>query len=115
MTIAALDAGKHVLCEKPMALTPEDCSRMLRARERSRGILMVAHVLRFWPAYRFLHEVVACRAYGAIRSAIPHPEIGRARLGSLAVAAGGEWRRDHSISWCTISIRHCCFSACLKT
>jgi predicted dehydrogenase len=68
MTIAALDAGKHVLCEKPMALTPEDCSRMLRASERSRGILMVAHVLRFWLAYRFLHEVVACRAYGAIRS-----------------------------------------------
>jgi predicted dehydrogenase len=68
MTIAALDAGKHVLCEKPMALTPEDCFRMLRARDRSRGVLMVAHVLRFWPAYRFLHEVVACRAYGAIGS-----------------------------------------------
>jgi predicted dehydrogenase len=68
MTIAALDAGKHVLCEKPMALTPEDCSRMLRARDRNRGILMVAHVLRFWPAYCFLREVVACRAYGAIRS-----------------------------------------------
>jgi predicted dehydrogenase len=68
VTIAALDAGKHVLCEKPMALTPEGCSRMLRARERSRGILMVAHVLRFWPAYRFLREVVACRPYGAIRS-----------------------------------------------
>jgi len=68
MTIAALDAGKHVLCEKPMALTPEDCSRMLRARDRNRGILKVAHVLRFWPAYCFLREVVACRAYGAIRS-----------------------------------------------
>jgi predicted dehydrogenase len=68
VAIAALDAGKHVLCEKPMALTTEDCSRMLRARDRSRGILMVAHVLRFWPAYRFLREVVACRAYGAIRS-----------------------------------------------
>jgi predicted dehydrogenase len=69
LTIAALDAGKHVLCEKPMALNAEDCFRMLRARENSRGILMVAHVLRFWPAYRFLREVVACRAYGAIRSA----------------------------------------------
>ena len=41
---------------------------MLRARDRNRGILMVAHVLRFWPAYCFLREVVACRAYGAIRS-----------------------------------------------
>jgi predicted dehydrogenase len=69
LSIAALDAGKHVLCEKPMALTPEDCARMLQARDRTQGILMVAHVLRFWPAYRFLREVVACRAYGAIRSA----------------------------------------------
>ena len=73
LSIAALDAGKHVICEKPMALTAEDCSRMLRASERAlarnRGILMVAHVLRFWPAYRFLREVVTCRAYGALRSA----------------------------------------------
>jgi predicted dehydrogenase len=73
LSIAALDAGKHVICEKPMALTTEDCSRMLRASERAlarnKGVLMVAHVLRFWPAYRFLHEVVACRAYGALRSA----------------------------------------------
>jgi len=73
LSIAALDAGKHVICEKPMALTREDCSRMLRASERAlarnKGILMIAHVLRFWPAYRFLHEVVACRAYGALCSA----------------------------------------------
>jgi predicted dehydrogenase len=73
LSIAALDAGKHVLCEKPMALTREACSPMLRASERAlarnKGILMVAQVLRFWPAYRFLHEVVACRSYGALGSA----------------------------------------------
>jgi predicted dehydrogenase len=69
VTIAALDAGKHVLCEKPMALTVEDCGRMLQARARNKGILMVAHVLRFWPAYRVLHEAVAGSTYGAIRSA----------------------------------------------
>jgi predicted dehydrogenase len=69
LTIAALAAGKHVLCEKPMALNVEDCRRMLAARAQSRGILMVAHVLRFWPAYEFLREVVACRAYGSITSA----------------------------------------------
>jgi predicted dehydrogenase len=68
LSIAALDAGKHVICEKPMALNAEDCARMLRACERSQGILMIAHVLRFWPAYGFLREVVACRTYGAIRS-----------------------------------------------
>jgi predicted dehydrogenase len=73
LSIAALDAGKHVICEKPMALTAEDCVTMLRASERAfqknKGIFMVAHVLRFWPAYCFLREAVACRTYGAIRSA----------------------------------------------
>jgi predicted dehydrogenase len=70
ITIAALDAGKHVLCEKPMALTVEDCGRMLEAGKRNKGVvLMVAHVLRFWPAYRVLHEAVAGGTYGAIRSA----------------------------------------------
>jgi predicted dehydrogenase len=70
LTIAALDAGKHVLCEKPMALTVEACGRMLEAGKRNTGVvLMVAHVLRFWPAYRVLHEAVAGGTYGAIRSA----------------------------------------------
>jgi len=69
VTIAALDAGKHVICEKPMALTVEDCGRMLQARARNKGILMVAHVLRFWPAYRVLHDAVAGGTYGAIHAA----------------------------------------------
>jgi predicted dehydrogenase len=70
ITIAALDAGKHVLCEKPMALTVEACGRMLEASKRNKGVvLMIAHVLRFWPAYRVLHEAVVGRTYGAIRSA----------------------------------------------
>jgi predicted dehydrogenase len=69
VTIAALDAGKHVICEKPMALTVEDCGRMLQARARNKGILMVAHVLRFWHAYRVLHDAVAGGTYGAIHAA----------------------------------------------
>src|SRR5690554_4985794 len=34
-TIAALEAGKHVLCEKPMALTVEECKEMIAASERT--------------------------------------------------------------------------------
>jgi predicted dehydrogenase len=69
LTIAALDEGKHVLCEKPMALTVAACGRMLEAAKRNKGVLMIAHVLRFWPAYRVLHEAVARGTYGAVRSA----------------------------------------------
>ena len=58
VSLAALAAGKHVLCEKPMALTKEDCGRMISAAEKHRRILMVAQVLRFWPEYQYLEQFV---------------------------------------------------------
>lgn len=50
-TEAALDAGKHVLLEKPLALTLEDAEAIVKAANESDRIVMVAHVLRFWPEY----------------------------------------------------------------
>ncbi len=67
--IAALRAGKHVLVEKPMALSVESCHRMIAEAERTRKILMVAHVLRFFPAYRALQYAVDRRELGAIHFA----------------------------------------------
>lgn len=67
--IAALASGKHVLVEKPMALSVESCHRMIAAAERAQRILMVAHVLRFFPAYRVLQRAVAKGELGSIRSA----------------------------------------------
>jgi len=69
-TIAALRAGKHVLVEKPMALSVESCHRMIAEADRARKILMVAHVLRFFPAYRALERAVDERELGAIRAAV---------------------------------------------
>ena len=48
-TVAALDAGKHVLVEKPMATTAEEALRMVRASQRSGAILMVELKWRFMP------------------------------------------------------------------
>jgi predicted dehydrogenase len=45
--VRALDKGIHVLCEKPMAVTEEDCEAMLRAGERSGAKLMIAYRLHF--------------------------------------------------------------------
>lgn len=64
---AALEAGKHVLCEKPMALGVKECDNMLDAMRRASRVLMVGHVLRFWPAYKYLQEFVAAARYGPVR------------------------------------------------
>ena len=45
--IAALEAGKHVICEKPLAPTPADIERMIDARDRSGKLLMTAQHMRF--------------------------------------------------------------------
>ncbi|MBS7609456.1 Gfo/Idh/MocA family oxidoreductase, partial [Candidatus Bathyarchaeota archaeon] len=47
--VLAAEAGKHVLVEKPMATSLEDCDRMIEACRRSNVKLMVAHSHRFWP------------------------------------------------------------------
>ncbi len=69
VTIAALAAGKHVFCEKPMALTEADCERMMEAAARAKRTLMIGQVLRFWPEYLELQNFGASGKYGAIRSA----------------------------------------------
>ena len=51
LTCAFLNAGKHVLCEKPMALTREDVRAMIRAADDSGRQLMVGQICRFTPAF----------------------------------------------------------------
>jgi predicted dehydrogenase len=63
-TLAALEGGKHVLLEKPMAVTVEECDAMIAAAGRNNRILMVAHVLRYWPEYVALVQFVKSGALG---------------------------------------------------
>ncbi|MEZ5391788.1 MAG: Gfo/Idh/MocA family oxidoreductase [Bryobacterales bacterium] len=67
--IAALEAGKHVLVEKPMALTGEECDRMLEAAQKSGKVLMVAQVLRFWPDYSVARDLIQSGALGPVKHA----------------------------------------------
>jgi predicted dehydrogenase len=69
VAIAALRAGKHVLVEKPMALDPESCESMLAAARGANRVLMVAHVLRFFPVYDALSQSVRAGGLGAPRFA----------------------------------------------
>ena len=64
VTLAALNAGKHVLCEKPIATTTGDANRMVRAAERAGRQLMIAHVLPFFPEYDFAQKAIAEGKFG---------------------------------------------------
>ncbi len=68
VTIAALKAGKHVLCEKPMALTVNDCNRMIDAAKKARRLLMIAQCIRFWPEYVWLKQAFDEGRYGKLRA-----------------------------------------------
>ncbi len=63
-TVRALQAGKHVICEKPIALSVADAKRMVKASEKSGKMLMIAHVLPFFAAYRFALKTINTKKYG---------------------------------------------------
>lgn len=67
--VAALEAGKHVLVEKAIALTLADANRMLDAARRAGRHLMVAHVLPFFPEFRAAAEAVRDGRYGKLLAA----------------------------------------------
>jgi UDP-N-acetylglucosamine 3-dehydrogenase len=69
-TIAALKAGKHVLLEKPFALTAVGCDGMIAAQKESGKVLLVAHVLRFWGDYISLVDFVQSGEIGKPLSAV---------------------------------------------
>jgi len=58
MAIAAAEAGKHIFCEKPMALTVEECLVMMSAAERNGVKLFVGHVTRLLPLFSRVKEII---------------------------------------------------------
>ncbi len=68
--VAALEAGKHVLLEKPMALTGAAADRILAAARAAGRTVMIAHVLRFFPDYVPLIELHRSNELGPLRSAV---------------------------------------------
>ena len=65
-TLQALSAGKHVFVEKPMALTADECQRMVAAAEKAGKQLLVGHVLPFFAEYVYAREAVASGKYGRL-------------------------------------------------
>jgi predicted dehydrogenase len=67
--IAALKAGKHVLVEKPICLEPRDADAMLKAAGHAGKLLMVAHVLPFFPEFAYAADMIRGGAHGRLLGA----------------------------------------------
>ena len=65
-TIAAANAGKHVLCEKPMALTVAECDEMITVCRRNNVRLGVAYYRRFYPVIERTKQVIASGEIGKV-------------------------------------------------
>ena len=68
-TLEALKAGKHVMCEKPMALNSRECAEVKKAAASAPGKIMVGHCIRFWPEYAVAKKIIDTQHYGAALSA----------------------------------------------
>nr|WP_280518571.1 Gfo/Idh/MocA family oxidoreductase [Lederbergia wuyishanensis] len=76
VSIDALNAGKHVLCEKPMATSEEDALAMIEAAKNNNKKLMIAHNQRFVPSHEKARELIENGEVGKIygfRTAFGHP------------------------------------------
>jgi len=89
VTVAACEQGKHVFCEKPMALTLRDCDDMIRAAREAGVKLMIGHVMRFMTGFELM------------KGAIEAGEIGEPILAQvLRTSWGGQyrgWRLDRRL------------------
>ena len=87
--IAALEAGKHVLCEKPLALTREDMEAIVQAAKKSEKKFMVGQICRYTPGFKLAKELVERGEIGEltfVESEYAHDYTG--------IIKPGSWRAD---------------------
>lgn len=84
VTEQAMDAGKHVLVEKPIALDLDDADAIIAKAEATGRLLLVAQVLRFWPEFALLKDLVDGGEYGALQG-----------IHFKRVIARPDWGGDH--------------------
>ena len=87
LCIQALDAGKHVFVEKPLALTLEDGRKVAAAAKRAGRCLMVGHLLQYHPAFISLIELVRAGRIGRLQYLYSN----RLNLGKI--------RREENVFW----------------
>jgi predicted dehydrogenase len=87
--VRAAKAGKHVLCEKPMATTVEDCDRIIAACRTAGKKLSIGYRLHFEPHNREVMRLTQAKEFGAVR---------RVEANDAFVFGGGTWRVDPKLA-----------------
>lgn len=88
--LIGLARGKHVFCEKPMALSVEDAESMIEASKEAGKRLMIGHCIRFWPEYVHLQELVTNRSLGGLLS------LNLTRYGEFPSWASDNWMANEN-------------------
>ncbi|MCD6506633.1 Gfo/Idh/MocA family oxidoreductase [Candidatus Poribacteria bacterium] len=88
ITIDAASSGAHVFCEKPMAITLEECDRMLEAAAQNGVKLMIGFVRRFQPNYREMRRRAVEGEIGGIKL------VQSVRMGGRPPVGIGKWRLE---------------------
>src|SRR5687768_15434940 len=92
MTLKAASAGKHIVCEKPLARTTEQAQEIVTACRKAGVQLLVAHVVRFFPEYALAHSAV-------VEGQVGKPAVIRLHRGSYRPKKpAGNWFLDEEKS-----------------
>nr|MBA3726446.1 Gfo/Idh/MocA family oxidoreductase [Armatimonadota bacterium] len=91
-TIEAARSGRHVFCEKPMALTLDEADEMIAECERAGVCLMIGHCIRFWPEYAHLKNITDECKLGKLLS------INLTRYGEFPFWSSDNWMADEDKS-----------------
>ena len=102
--LALIDKGYHLLLEKPMAPTPEECKGITEAAEKKGVKVVVCHVLRFTPFWRAVKNIILEGRLGKIMSVIGMENVGHIHQSHSFVR--GDWRNTAE-STCMIMAKCC--------
>lgn len=102
--LRAIELGYHLLLEKPVAQTPEECIAIAQAAEKKGVSVLVCHVLRYTPFYKKVKELVRNGAVGQIMSAIAVEGVGDKHQSHSFVR--GDWHREDETT--PMIIAKCC-------
>ncbi|MDD2890561.1 MAG: Gfo/Idh/MocA family oxidoreductase [bacterium] len=99
-TIEAAQKGKHILCEKPIALTLKEAEGMIQTAKKAKVKFMVAQVVRFWPEYITLKDIIDSGELGELIFITMNRDI------ALPVWSDKNWLLDNSQSGGVVTDLH---------